>query len=313
MRTVHKKTKKELQNDLMRKQHSRKIGVKSLYDLTESELETLLEVSTRYSNECNVYKENLRKYELDVQNAKSLFNAKRKIANDGVLQFCEQYSLLLNKLIGYRVGLINRLFQDTFEYTTYWSGVHQAETHKYSFGAKAITVEMDKLRSLYDAIFAKLEEIKTNIWKSMVPQKPERPYAVFSAWHNSFSLIENTPTKIRKVMLQTNQSQDLRAKATAYDNKQRIEACVIKRKIVHQMHMYPLCPYCGDSFAENDAHADHIYPVSKGGQSTIKNMVFTCSKCNSKKRDLTLRNFISKYELNVDFIHKNLEILGKDF
>lgn len=143
---------------------------------------------------------------------------------------------------------------------------------------------MDKLRCEYSDLNKQRRELETNLLKTLSPQKPERPQApVLKPWLSSFSLSECTPTKIRYVMEQTNQSQDLKAKATAYDNKQRQEAGTIKRKIVSQIHLFPSCPYCGDGLSENDAHADHIYPVSKGGQSTIRNMVFVCTKCNLKK------------------------------
>lgn len=45
------------------------------------------------------------------------------------------------------------------------------------------------------------------------------------------------------------------------------------------------CYYCG-AFAPN-GHADHIIPASRGGLSTLDNLVWSCVKCNCSKSDRT--------------------------
>jgi len=72
------------------------------------------------------------------------------------------------------------------------------------------------------------------------------------------------------------------------------------------------CPYCYQTLGE-DPHADHIYPVSKGGLSVVENMVMVCSPCNLKKKDLTLREFIGKFRLDREEIERRLDELGKRF
>ncbi len=72
------------------------------------------------------------------------------------------------------------------------------------------------------------------------------------------------------------------------------------------------CPYCGHDLGESP-HADHIYPVVRGGLSSIKNMVYVCADCNAYKRDKTLRMFIQEFGLDRDFIEENLIKLGKEF
>jgi len=72
------------------------------------------------------------------------------------------------------------------------------------------------------------------------------------------------------------------------------------------------CPYCGVDLGMN-YHADHIYPVSKGGQSRAENMVNVCAQCNSKKSDLTLSTFIEQNGLDRVRIERNLNSLGKEF
>ncbi len=72
------------------------------------------------------------------------------------------------------------------------------------------------------------------------------------------------------------------------------------------------CPYCYKALGA-DPHADHIYPVSKGGLSVVENMVMVCSSCNLKKTNLTLREFIGKYRLDREEIERRLDELGKRF
>lgn len=41
------------------------------------------------------------------------------------------------------------------------------------------------------------------------------------------------------------------------------------------------CRYCGSK--NPPFHLDHVYPVSKGGETSIDNLVLACRKCNSEK------------------------------
>lgn len=42
-----------------------------------------------------------------------------------------------------------------------------------------------------------------------------------------------------------------------------------------------ICRYCGSK--NKPFHLDHVYPVAKGGETSIDNLVTSCSRCNSKK------------------------------
>lgn len=101
---------------------------------------------------------------------------------------------------------------------------------------------------------------------------------------------------------------DLRAAVMAADGKTRDLADRIK----HRLERDEMCPYCGVMLG-NSSHADHIYPVSKGGRSITSNMVIVCADCNVKKSNHTLRAFVLKFGLNQDAIEKRLMALGKDF
>ena len=97
------------------------------------------------------------------------------------------------------------------------------------------------------------------------------------------------------------------AMAKAYADKTREQADIVRRRLRRD---HP-CPYC---FGELDAraHADHIHPVSKGGLSTTKNMVYACSGCNQLKSNLTLIQFIWKFKRDAKKISQSLLALGKD-
>jgi 5-methylcytosine-specific restriction endonuclease McrA len=103
-----------------------------------------------------------------------------------------------------------------------------------------------------------------------------------------------------------------RAVIAAYKGKTRNLAGQIKNNLKDQLNIDPHCPYCGQ-FMDKNPHCDHIYPVSKGGLSTPKNMVFICSDCNTKKTDLTLMQFIRKNHLSRRDIEDRLDRLGKDY
>ena len=57
----------------------------------------------------------------------------------------------------------------------------------------------------------------------------------------------------------------------------------------------------------------HIYPVSKGGRSTLRNMVYVCGSCNVRKGTLTLVGFIRKFDLDREEIERRLRDLGKEW
>ncbi len=102
------------------------------------------------------------------------------------------------------------------------------------------------------------------------------------------------------------------ATAAAHLGKTREHADKIKPTLTGQTEFSQDCPYCGLPLSVS-AHADHIYPVSRGGQSTVENMVLICDRCNNRKADMPLREFMNKYNLDRDRIEATLEKLGKRF
>lgn len=117
-------------------------------------------------------------------------------------------------------------------------------------------------------------------------------------------------TAIKKVLVKENkEKKNEKTKAIAANaiDKGRELADTLKNKIPKTT----LCPYCNEKLT--NPHLDHIYPISKGGGSSSTNLVYVCQTCNLKKSDLTLRNFIKKFDLDKERIEDTLEELGKDF
>jgi len=111
-----------------------------------------------------------------------------------------------------------------------------------------------------------------------------------------------------------------RLKAQAAENKdaQRNLVSSFRTQKAFRMQAEKIsgCPYCGNPFEtkalNNNIHLDHIYPVSKGGQSVNENLVFICSDCNSKKSNDTLAIFCNKNGYEPEAVTKILLRLGKD-
>lgn len=54
-----------------------------------------------------------------------------------------------------------------------------------------------------------------------------------------------------------------------------------------------VCFYCDDACGDS-YHVDHMYPISKGGDNTVSNMVIACPSCNLSKGDRDPVEFIDK-------------------
>ena len=101
------------------------------------------------------------------------------------------------------------------------------------------------------------------------------------------------------------------AKLGAYEETSRVQGEGIIKKIKEQTS-YPFnCPYCMNLTDRGSDHVDHINPISNGGLSVENNMVLVCSKCNLKKRDLSLRIFCKSNNLDFNELSERLEKMGK--
>jgi 5-methylcytosine-specific restriction endonuclease McrA len=123
--------------------------------------------------------------------------------------------------------------------------------------------------------------------------------------HYELQSLENYATPLR---LKKDKLINLRAAAAANAKETRDIAANVRSGLTRQSS----CPYCGGDLGKTP-HVDHIYPVSKGGRSVPKNMVYVCAKCNILKTSLTLSGFIQKFSLDRDIVEGRLQQLNKEF
>lgn len=132
--------------------------------------------------------------------------------------------------------------------------------------------------------------------------------SIQSAVLDQSSWVTKLESEIERRQRKKNKVIELKAAAAANAKQTRKIAISVKT----QMEKQPNCPYCNGALGDAP-HADHIYPVSKGGRSVPRNMIWVCAECNTRKRDLTLTGFIKKYQYNRIAIEARLESLGKDY
>lgn len=52
------------------------------------------------------------------------------------------------------------------------------------------------------------------------------------------------------------------------------------------------CHWCGDKFASQNVHFDHIVALSKGGEHSISNLCTTCPDCNLQKGNRLIADWL---------------------
>lgn len=55
-----------------------------------------------------------------------------------------------------------------------------------------------------------------------------------------------------------------------------------------------ICFWCGNKIEEGKMHLDHIYPLSRGGEHKITNLVVACASCNLRKTNRDPEIFINE-------------------
>lgn len=70
-----------------------------------------------------------------------------------------------------------------------------------------------------------------------------------------------------------------------FDRRQRREVQFSKRNIAKRDDNR--CQYCNTYLEKKDQTFDHVFPTSRGGKSSWKNLVLCCRACNMFKADRT--------------------------
>lgn len=131
------------------------------------------------------------------------------------------------------------------------------------------------------------------------------------AYELEVSKTKKAELKIEKEQQKEAENKRIKALAAAHTGKTRQLATSVKNQLKKQIAVLSVCPYCGGGLGESP-HADHIYPVAKGGLSTEDNMIYVCQKCNMQKRDKTLLEFVTENaKLDLSQVINNIKKLGK--
>lgn len=126
-------------------------------------------------------------------------------------------------------------------------------------------------------------------------------------------ILKDIKSKFEKIK-QRAKERERSAKIAAYDSRARSGSQTVKKDLlkgIRNRHNWK-CPYCDEKKSIKLSAADHIYPVNKGGLTTLTNMILICSSCNISKSNKTLRLFCREKKFNYDEVCERLERLGKE-
>jgi 5-methylcytosine-specific restriction endonuclease McrA len=165
--------------------------------------------------------------------------------------------------------------------------------------------------------YIELQEIKNNL-----PSLEKKLFKFGGVSHYVFfktidiDFIKSCIKKILDKEIERKKTLDeLKARGASNESETRKIAESFKRKypLNRQLNKLSDCPYCNKMLEKSNAHLEHIYPVSKGGKSSSRNLVWICSSCNRKKSNKTLTTFIKTHGMNRESIELNLDFLEKEY
>ena len=202
------------------------------------------------------------------------------------------------------------------------------EGHKYTERTRELISQLGKARANIQSIYKK-QLIFTHISKAPMPRGPKDSVDIkisgnaFSVSLNYVNLdeLENLITahkviaaeKKIKVTKEKEKLYELQARVASNVKEKRELAKKFRRDLHKQLFKVAGCPYCDGLLTDKNAHLDHIYPIAKGGLSTLKNLVFVCNLCNLAKTDSVLRKFLQQVGFNEQQVYDRLDILHKEF
>ena len=111
----------------------------------------------------------------------------------------------------------------------------------------------------------------------------------------------------------------IRAKAFKAYKEGRWEINDLYKNNKWKMQSGNFCWYCGKEVeSKSELTADHIFPRSKGGESSMDNLVLVCKSCNSSKNNMDLLEWYferrKEYPMPYIFAHyyKQLYLYAKE-
>lgn len=165
--------------------------------------------------------------------------------------------------------------------------------------------------------FAKKEQIGDDL--SFLHRKTESPEVmIFDVDQAKRAHARNIDKLTKRLRMLEPKLQDLLRKEERAQREKSVVARVRKKsrenaeRVKVKLEKTTECPYCNEPLGAQP-HADHIYPLSRGGQETESNMVYVCSRCNIAKSDKTLHTFCMDRGLSFRQVSARLRRMGKDF
>lgn len=73
----------------------------------------------------------------------------------------------------------------------------------------------------------------------------------------------------------------------------RRRTCGFAKEFIEQ-NQNTTCIYCDDKLTPDNATADHIIPISEGGNNCQVNLVVCCKDCNNERGNLDFRYYMAK-------------------
>jgi hypothetical protein len=225
-----------------------------------------------------------------------------------------------NHLYQHRLNLLDRVLRDAVEIN-----VRTPSFHVTKKGGESWLNEYKAASKSYNLNLGKLPEVTRSVPQKLIPLKKEpNPYVTPRINGASFRIYYNTENintlkeilskKVAEEVKEKEKVDALRARAASKELEVRAQARqFLPKGLSEQLKLFSKCPYCRGELSGSSAHLDHIHPVSKGGLSTNRNLVFVCSTCNLKKKDKTLGVYCSIEKIDVLFVHEVLGKLRKDF
>ena len=74
--------------------------------------------------------------------------------------------------------------------------------------------------------------------------------------------------------------------ATDGRDKSANDTPALCRRVLYERDSYT-CQYCSHKHSFSNLSMDHIFPQSRGGETSFTNLITSCKRCNNKKRDRT--------------------------
>ena len=184
------------------------------------------------------------------------------------------------------------------------------------FRSRSLTTEAQEKLSKLEAELAR----QANVLDARFPPMSAFPFPNNRNFYPDYSsrVRELYSSRVRELERELEKGRELEAKQrTAAAKRAQVAGALGKTRdlaarIKAKLPRDHPCPYCEGPLGDVP-HADHIYPVSKGGQSRLENMVYVCTTCNERKRDFTLAVFAEKHRLDRAAIEGRLRRLRKEF